>query len=181
MLTNLNRKLLMAKRDSVPTAVTDRRQDGAVLERAFRERILALEAQCRIKPFERFLHDALRDGRPMTSTQLFSAFAAIARCPELPEASVDEAAETFCALMKALRPSPERCLTELHVAETEAQCAADVSQLHATLSGGKDRGALEHTLKATTSHVVALNAVREFCAAKLIGFVPSPRFMGRRA
>jgi hypothetical protein len=157
------------------------REDGDALEHAFRALITTLRHECRMPLQPRHLFKDIQSGKPMSMARLGLAFAIVARSPEISAARIAEAAEQFAALMKGCSVAPhEECLASLHVAETIAQGEADEMQLRATLSGGKDRGAVERALESTTRHKVAAELMTRQLAATLRGFVPArPQFIGR--
>ncbi len=171
----------MANRFPVPIKVIapedpSDRQNGESAERMVREQIGAIYADCDVPPQPRWLFQDIAAGKPMSMAQLFRALSLLAQCPDIQSVRIEAAAEEFCAMTKGFCAQYEdESLVALHVAETEAQGAADVLQLHATLSGGKDRAAVQRALHAVTNHVVAAKAVQTHLASTLgRSFVRTP-------
>lgn len=154
---------------------TEARQQGEQLERQFRSMIGSLRNACRVPPQPRWLFESVALGKPMSPSQLFRAFALLARCPDLPAAEVHAAADAFSALMTAGRGTADTSLETLVVAETEAQAAADVLQIHATITDGQCLATAERAIEATAKHAVAARAVQRKLASAL-----GERFVVRR-
>lgn len=175
----------MLNRNLVPPSVSlrvvrapddvDARQQAEHLEQQFRSTITGLRNACRVPPQPRWLFEDIASGKSMSATQLFRAFAILAKCPDVPEDDVMTAVDAFCAMLSGGRAHAPASLESLVVAETMAQAAADVLQLHATITDGRCLATAERALEATTKHAIAAKAVQRRLAQAL-----GERFVVRR-
>lgn len=147
---------------------------GDAVDKAFRSQIGALVALATVPPQPRWLFRDIADGKSMSASQLFRAFAICATCRDIPTERVHAVAETLVVLLRSVRPEGEASLEALHLEETRAQADADVLQLQATVSGGKDRVAVERALDATARHQAVTVRYASALAARLT-VAPSER------
>ena len=143
---------------------------GDALDTAFRREISALCATMAVPPQPRWLFRDIADGRSMSAAQLFRAFAILAQCAEIPTARVLGTAEALMMMLRGLRPDADASLEALHLEETRAQADADVLQLQATVSGGRDQSAVARALEATSHH----QAVASRYASRLASLMLDP-------
>lgn len=159
----------MANPKLVPVRVTpddlDARRDGETAERLFRQEILSLVALCAAHPQPKWLFEDMSKGKPMSYSQIFRAFALVARQAEVPVERVHEAADNIVAMARSMRPAMEMTLEQLHVAETKAQGVLDDLQLQLTLTRGQCRATLERALPAIARQQALLGQYGERVAS----------------
>jgi hypothetical protein len=144
------------------------RQDGEAIERTFRTLIATMRSACRVPPQPRWLFEDVKSGKPMSMAQLGRAFSILAKHPDITAARVAEAAGQFAAVMKGCATVVQDAgLASLLIAETEAQGAADVLQLRATLTNGEDPAAVARALESTVKHQVTVDQMATALASRL--------------
>lgn len=161
----------MANRKVVPITVAPddsaSRNVGDAVERHMRETISRLWRGSDVPAQPRWLFEDIERGRPVSVSQIFRAFAILAKSPAVSDIEITAAAESFIAMAISGRDERMGGLEELLVEETEAQAEADVLQVRAALMEGACQVTTQRALEATVRHGQAAQRVSRRLAAQL--------------